>query len=76
MIDKMSRNRKLLTDRVDYIDIFRGIGILLMVMGHTNSFGGYFNKFIHAFHVPMFFVIAGWLLWLSHAWDFLFSSSI
>lgn len=32
-----------------------------MVMGHTNSFGGYFDKFIHAFHVPMFFVISGYL---------------
>lgn len=48
-------------DRIDYIDILRGIGILLMVMGHTNSFGGYFDKFIHAFHVPMFFLISGYL---------------
>ena len=30
-------------------------------MGHTNSFGGYFDKLIHAFHVPMFFVISGYL---------------
>lgn len=41
--------------------MFRGLGILLMVMGHTNSFSGYFDKFIHAFHVPMFFVISGYL---------------
>ena len=47
--------------RVGYIDVFRGIGILLMIMGHTNSFGGYFDKFIHAFHVPMFFVVSGYL---------------
>ena len=47
--------------RAGYIDVFRGIGILLMVMGHINSFGGYFDKFIHAFHVPMFFVISGYL---------------
>ena len=32
-----------------------------MIMGHTNSFGGYFDKFIHAFHVPMFFIISGYL---------------
>ncbi|SEQ20571.1 Fucose 4-O-acetylase [Lachnospiraceae bacterium NE2001] len=45
--------------RVDYIDLFRAFGIILMIMGHI-TFGGVFNKFIHAFHMPMFFFISGW----------------
>ena len=44
--------------RLVYIDIFRDFGIICMVMGHI-GFGGLFDKFIHSFHMPMFFVISG-----------------
>lgn len=44
--------------RLDYIDVFRSLGIIAMVMGHI-SFGGAFDHFIHAFHMPMFFFISG-----------------
>lgn len=46
-------------NRIDYFDILRGIGITLMVMGHV-SFGEGFSKYIHAFHMPLFFFIAGY----------------
>ncbi len=29
-----------------------------MIMGHI-GFSGYFDKFIHAFHMPMFFIVSG-----------------
>ena len=45
--------------RIEYIDFFRGIGIILMVMCHV-GFGITFYKFCHAFHMPMFFVITGY----------------
>lgn len=45
--------------RIDYIDFFRSIGIILMIMGHV-GFGGHFSKWIHVFHMPMFFVISGY----------------
>ena len=45
--------------RVGFIDIFRAFGIILMVMGHI-KFGEAFDKWIHAFHMPMFFFISGW----------------
>ena len=45
--------------RITFIDVFRGFGILLMVMGHI-GFGGIFDKFIHAFHMPMFFFVSGY----------------
>lgn len=44
--------------RIEYIDIFRGLGILIMVMGHV-GFGDLFQHFIHAFHMPMFFWVSG-----------------
>ena len=45
--------------RVEYIDIFRAFGIILMIMGHI-KFGSIFDKWIHAFHMPMFFFVSGW----------------
>lgn len=47
------------SERIDSVDIFRGIGILLMVMGHV-GFGAKFDYFIHAFHMPMFFFVSGY----------------
>lgn len=44
--------------RVEYIDIFRGFGIVLMIMGHI-YFGDKFDFYIHAFHMPMFFFVTG-----------------
>ena len=46
--------------RIDYIDLFRSVGIIFMVMGHI-GFGDVFYYFIHAFHMPMFFWISGYL---------------
>ena len=46
--------------RIEYIDIFRAFGIILMVMGHI-GFGHMFDHFIHAFHMPMFFFVSGFL---------------
>lgn len=48
------------TDRIEYIDIFRSLGIIAMVMGHV-GYGDIFDFFIHAFHMPMFFWISGFL---------------
>jgi len=43
--------------RID-IDLFRGFGIMLMIMGHV-GFGEHFDKWIHAFHMPIFFFMSG-----------------
>lgn len=57
-----SDNSKLInknSERVEYIDLLRAFGIILMIMGHI-GFGFVFDKWIHAFHMPMFFVISGY----------------
>lgn len=46
-------------NRIESIDIAKGIGILLMVMGHT-GFGDEFDKFINTFHMPLFFFVSGY----------------
>ncbi len=49
--------------RVGYVDIYRGIGILCMIVGHVSLRGTYsqaFDQFIHAFHMPMFFFLSGY----------------
>lgn len=46
--------------RVSYIDAYKSIGILLMVLGHI-GLGQVFDIVIHTFHMPMFFVISGYL---------------
>jgi fucose 4-O-acetylase-like acetyltransferase len=45
-------------NRIESIDIFRGLGIIIMIMGHID-FGETFSIFIHAFHMPMFYFISG-----------------
>ena len=46
-------------NRIESFDIARGIGILLMVMGHAD-FGADFSKVIHTFHMPLFFFVSGY----------------
>lgn len=45
--------------RIGYVDLYRGIGIILMIMAHI-GFGGIFDYYIHAFHMPMFFFVSGY----------------
>lgn len=46
--------------RNSVIDIYKGIGIMLMLMGHV-GFGDVSSHIAHAFHMPMFFFISGFL---------------
>lgn len=48
--------------RIQWVDIAKGIGIVLVTLGHTNArllLGGYVGWWINAFHMPLFFVMAG-----------------
>ena len=47
--------------RLDYLDIAKGILIILVVIGHIWQSGPVFN-IIYAFHMPAFFLISGMLL--------------
>ena len=47
-------------DRKTYIDVARGIGIILMVLGHI-GLGDKFYTSVYSFHMPLFFFISGLL---------------
>ncbi len=47
--------------RIEYLDLFRCFGIICMVMGHIAPVDVGFDHYIHAFHMPMFFIISGYL---------------
>lgn len=47
--------------RIEYIDILKGIGIILVVLGHVTQNKPLF-QFIYAFHMPLFFFVAGLFL--------------
>ncbi len=44
------------------LDIAKGIGILLVVLGHCLQVRAPMQQWIYSFHVPLFFVIAG-MVW-------------
>ncbi|MBR4759527.1 MAG: acyltransferase family protein, partial [Lachnospiraceae bacterium] len=47
--------------RYRWLDAARGFAIIFVMIGHCITKGTFFHKFIFTFHVPMFFVIAGYL---------------
>ncbi len=52
----MSENRI----HIEWIDICKGIGIALVVLGHCLPFST-IQKMLYSFHLPVFFIIAGML---------------
>lgn len=47
------------SQRILWVDIYKGIAIILMVIGHAT---GKFNSYIYQFHMPAFFFISGYVL--------------
>ncbi len=50
------------TKRIAYLDMARGIGMLLVVLGHVEYLSGEWIRFVTAFHMPLFFLISGILI--------------
>jgi fucose 4-O-acetylase-like acetyltransferase len=46
-------------DRIAWIDVVRGLGILLVVLGHLET--GFPERIIYAFHMPLFFFLSGYV---------------
>lgn len=49
-----------MTKRIEWIDIAKGIGIILVVIGHISQIK-VLNEIIYSFHMPLFFMISGFL---------------
>lgn len=46
--------------RIEWIDSIRGLGIVLVILGHM-SIPEILRQFIFSFHMPLFFIVSGWL---------------
>lgn len=49
--------------RIAYLDLAKGVGMLLVVIGHVEYVPESVRQFIFAFHMPLFFLISGILIW-------------
>lgn len=45
--------------RLEYIDLSKGIGIILVVIGHSINGHGIIGHYISSFHMPLFFLLSG-----------------
>lgn len=50
------------TKRISYIDMAKGIGIILVVFGHFGFASESLLTWIMSFHMPLFFILSGMLL--------------
>lgn len=58
---KLTLQGTAVSKRVQYVDIAKGIGIILVVMGHNDFalISPLAHKLIYSFHMPMFFFMSG-----------------
>ena len=47
-------------DRNQTVDIMKGVGILAVIAGHSLPSDCLGNQVIHSFHMPLFFIVAGY----------------
>lgn len=45
--------------RIDWIDVSKGIAIILMIIGHTADLPRPIISFIYSFHIPLFIILSG-----------------
>ncbi len=61
--------------RESYLDIAKGIGIILVILGHMDI--GFIKNYFYSFHLPLFFVISGICFHLTdHFLDYLKKKSM
>ncbi len=48
--------------RIEWVDIAKGIGIIIVVLGHMSNKDGLVGSVIWAFHMPLFFFLSGLFL--------------
>lgn len=58
------RRRTVEKRHYDFLDAMKGMGILLVVLGHVSLIEP-LNTVIYAFHMPLFFFISGFLFFSS-----------
>ena len=49
-----------MNQRLAYIDVAKGLAMILMILCHSGMHNG-FTQWIYAFHMPLFFIVSGFL---------------
>lgn len=49
-------------ERVGYIDVAKGVGIILVILGHSMYGNVFLKNVIYSFHMPFFFMLSGYFL--------------
>lgn len=49
-------------NRINYLDNIKGFAIILVVLGHSYSNTNILTNWLNAFHMPLFFVVSGFLI--------------
>lgn len=58
---------KIVGKRISSIDVAKGLGILIVVLGHILGESDFFlEKLIFSFHMPLFFILSGFVLKISN----------
>lgn len=55
--------------RLRYIDLTKGFAIVLMLWGHTMTMVNKIHIWIYSFHMPIFFIICGILIYMKESQD-------
>lgn len=59
MQERERNNMERTSQRIEWIDISKGITIYLMVLYHVGT-SHYLDTYIHVFHMPIFFILSGY----------------
>ena len=46
--------------RIEWIDIAKGVAIIAVIVGHTYLYGNPAHAIAYSFHIPLFFILAGY----------------
>lgn len=62
MVEKLNGSLNVKT-RIEWLDIAKGLGVLLVVIGHLwyECIFPVINQIIYSFHMPMFFILSGFV---------------
>ena len=56
--------------RIEYIDIAKALGIILVIAGHAVSSDTEIKRILYSFHMPLFFMLSGMLLKPKATYDY------
>lgn len=56
------------TSRVEWVDVAKGVGIVLVVLAHAIPKNHVIWQFINQFHMPFFFMVSGYLYSTKNSW--------